>query len=159
MAEPAEIKIAEPLTVVGRRHELTFEAFSRIPALAGEAIPKIHDFLNLRGIRPSAPNIFEYRFHDSPHGPRRIRGGRFTLTLGVPVAESVDPPLPLEVIELPLLKYVEIITNSFGDDWRRVRDLAEQSGFARSLVEREVYLSWRGEGDPESKVALQVGIE
>jgi hypothetical protein len=69
------------------------------------------------------------------------------------------PPGPLELIELPAFKHVEIITKSFGDEWRRVRDLAEQAGFKRTLIEREVYLDWRGEGNPESKVALQVGIE
>jgi hypothetical protein len=60
------------------------------------------------------------------------------------------PPEPLELIELPAFKYVKIVTNSFGDEWRRVRELAEQGGYKRSLIEREIYLDWRGEGWPSS---------
>jgi hypothetical protein len=159
MVDRIEIRTAGPLIAVGRRYELKFEDFGRIPAFASEAFPKIHEFLKACETRPSGPNVFEYQFHDNPHGKRRIVGGRFTLALAVPVLNAKVPPEPLELIELPAFKHVEIITNSFGDEWRRVRDLAEQAGFKRTLIEREVYLDWRGEGNPESKVALQVGIE
>jgi len=159
MVRRLEIQTVAPLIVVARQYELTFEDFGRIPELAVESLSQVREFFKDRGTCPSGPNIFEYRFHDSPHGPRRIQGGRFALTVGVPVSSATIPPAPLELIELSALKYVEIITNSFGDEWRRVRDLAEQSGFDRNLIEREVYLDWRGEGNPGSKVALQVGIK
>ena len=117
-----EIQTAEPLIVVGRQYELTFEDFGRIPELAGEALSQVREFLKDGGTGPSGPNVFEYRFHDSPHGPRRIQGGRFTFTVGVPVSSATNPPAPLELIELHALQYVELITNAFGDEWRRVRD-------------------------------------
>ena len=84
MVDQIEIRTAGPLTVVGRQYELTFEEFRRVSELASEALEKSHEFLKNCGSRPSAPNVFEYRFHDSPHGPRRIRAGRFTLTVGEP---------------------------------------------------------------------------
>jgi hypothetical protein len=154
-----DVKTEGPLTVIGRRHELTFDDFSAIPDLAWQALPALHDHLARLGIRPWGPNVFEYRFRDSPHGPRRIRDGKFTLTIAVPVARELTPPAPFELLTLAAFKYVELLTNAFGDEWRRIRDLAEQSGFERSLVEREVYHSWKGLGNPETKVALQVGVK
>ena len=159
MQNQVEVKTESARTVIGRRYELTFEQFSLIPELTGEAIPQLHKYLAGSGIQPSGPDTYEYHFHDSPHGPRRIRGGRFTLTLAVPVAEAIVPPPPIEFITLATFKYIELVTNSFGDEWRRVRDLAEQSGYERSLIEREVYHSWQGLGNSGTKVSLQVGLK
>ena len=77
----------------------------------------------------------------------------------MPAAAVLATAAPFEFITLAAFTYVELVTNSFGDEWRRLRDLAEQSGFERSLVEREVYHSWKGAGHPETKVALQVGVK
>jgi predicted transcriptional regulator YdeE len=154
-----EIKTQAPLKAIGRRHELTFDDFAAIPELTGKTLPGLLECLTTLGVRPSGPNIFEYRFRDSPHGPRRIRNGRFTLTIAVPVAAVLATAAPFEFITLAAFKYVELLTNAFDDEWRRIRDLAEQSGFERSLVEREVYHSWKGVGHPETKVALQVGVK
>ena len=131
----------------------------RICTFAGEAIPQIHACLARLGITPAGPNTFEYRFHDSPHGPKRARGGRFTLLIAVPVSVVVTPPAPLELVALSPFRYLELVTNRFGDEWRRIRDFAEKHGFERTLIEREVYLDWKGVGHPESKVALQAGIK
>jgi hypothetical protein len=157
--ETGEVKVSQPIEVICRSYELTFEEFDRIPQLAGEAMPQLSGWLAAQGIAAAGPNIFEYRFHDSPHGPRRIRGGRFTLTIAVPVHTDLTPPDPISRVELSAFKHIEIVTDRFGDEWRRVRDLAEHQGFERSLVEREVYHAWHGVGDPQTRVALQVGIK
>jgi hypothetical protein len=100
MANEIAARMEEPLTVIARRYDLTFEQFSCIPKLSGEAVPQLHDYLSGLNVKPAGPDVFEYQFHDSPHGPRRIQGGRFTLTIAVPVRCRVDPPLPMEFITL-----------------------------------------------------------
>jgi hypothetical protein len=159
MQDQIEVKNEAARSAIGKRYELTFEQFSIIPELTGDAIPQLHDYLAGIGIEPSGPHIYEYHFHDSPHGPRRIRGGRFMLTVAVPVAEPIEPMPPIEFITLRAFKYIELLISSFGDKWREIRDLAEQSGYKRSLIEREVYHSWQGSGNSGTRVSLQVGIK
>jgi hypothetical protein len=159
MENQIEVKIDAALGVIGKRYELTFEQFSNIPELTGEGITLLHEYLRSLGVERSGPDIYEYHFYDNPHGPRRIRGGRFTLTIAVPVAEAIVPPPPIEFIMLANFRYIELVTSSFGDQWRRIRDLADESGYERSLIEREVYHSWQGPGNLGTKVALQVGIK
>jgi len=159
MKPDPEVRFDKALMAVGSRHPLTFEQFTRVRKIAGEAVPQLHACLAGLGIRPAGPDIFEYHFQDSPHGPKRIRGGKFTLTIAVPVSEVVAPPAPLEFMTLGSFRYLQFLTNSFGDKWRQIRDFAEEQGFERSLVEREVYVDWKGTGHRDSKVALQVGIK
>lgn len=97
--------------------------------------------------------MFEYRFLGGEGGDARFR-----LTIAVPVAEAVVPLAPMESVTLGEFRYVEVITNSFREAWPRVRDAAEAAGYVLTGLEREVYHAWHGEGNPETRVALQVGV-
>jgi hypothetical protein len=159
MSELSEVREETGTAAVGRSFELACDGFARIPALAGETLPQVYSFLRKRGAAPAGPEVFEYRFLDSPHGPEKPEVVRFTLTIAVPVAEPLTAlPAPLEAVTLGAFRSVEIVTNSFGDEWRRVRDLAEAAGHERTTVEREVYHAWHGEGHPDTRVALQIGV-
>jgi hypothetical protein len=147
------------MVAVGRSFELTCEEFTHIPQLAGEALPQLHGFLEQQGITPSGREVFEYRPLENVGGSERPQGGWFRLTIAVPVTGPVTPPAPIEAVHLGDFRYVEVVKNSFREEWPLVREVAEGAGYTRTGIEREVYHAWRGEGHPDTRVSLQVGVE
>jgi hypothetical protein len=53
MQNQNEVTTDAARTVIGKRYELTFEQFSCVPDLTGDAIPQLHEYLASLGIEPS----------------------------------------------------------------------------------------------------------
>jgi len=155
--KPVTVHSAHDEVFVVTRHAMRFSEFGDIPRLSAAQLPRLRKELRRLEIEQAGPDVFIYTFSTDPHGGRRPADGDFVLELALPVAaEPVGLSAPFAAKRVSTFRYIAMRTTDFSQ-WTTLRDLAEENGLTRSLVEREVVLS-RGATLADSVIELQEGV-